>query len=62
MYDDNFGMWDMRGEETMAFYRYVQKHSVEKECADCGDIVRIMPDYAICNNCASARENGSWHY
>jgi hypothetical protein len=61
-YDDNFGHWDTDGYEdpnsVRSFYQYVQRNSVEKECADCGQTVRLMPHYAVCNDCADARERG----
>ena len=60
-YDDNFGHWNMDSDEDRRVYRSVQKRSVEKQCADCGRTVRILPEYAICNSCADARENG-WGY
>ena len=57
-YDDNFGVWDMNDdrEGQRSFYRYVQRNSVTKTCADCGRKVRLMPHYAICSPCADARE------
>lgn len=58
-YDDNFGHWeDMDDEENQAFYRHVQSHSVEKKCAGCGRTVRIMPQYDVCDSCATKREQG----
>lgn len=60
-YDDNFGHWNMDGDEDRQFYRRVQKASVRKVCVDCGRTVRIMPQYEVCSPCADARENG-WGY
>lgn len=58
-YDDNFGHWDdMDDEENQAFYQQVQKESVKKTCADCGNTVMLRPDYTICNSCADRLENG----
>lgn len=60
-YDSNFGHWNIASDEDLDFYREVQSRSVEKQCADCGRTVRIMPQYDCCNSCADARENG-WGY
>lgn len=56
-YDDNFGHWDMsEGEEVMDFYRQVQEESVEKVCKQCGEMVFLRRQYAICNDCADMNE------
>ena len=61
-YDDNFGHWDDMDDPDMRnFYHQVQRENVEKECVDCGRIVRIRPDYECCNSCADRRESG-WGY
>ena len=57
-YDDNFGRWDMDDEESVAFYNRVQRESVLKICKDCGQEVRLLPQYAICDSCAVKRERG----
>ncbi len=58
-YDDNYGVWtDMEDEETREFYRDVQKRSVTKKCDGCNRTVKILPDYAYCNNCAEMVEHG----
>ena len=58
-YDDNFGHWDDMDEPgNQAFYRYVQKSSVRKKCRGCGRMVKIMPQYAYCDSCATKREQG----
>ena len=59
-YDDNYGFYDMDDdpEETMAFYRQVQRESVEKECVICGRTVKLMPDYDKCNSCTERLERG----
>jgi uncharacterized OB-fold protein len=57
-YDDNFGHWDMQDEEDVEFYRHVQRNSVRKKCQGCGRMVKIMPDYAYCDSCATKREQG----
>lgn len=63
-YDDNFGHWDMGSDgdsdagERIAFYHKVQRESVMKKCEQCGRMVRLRPDYAICGRCADAIERG----
>jgi len=58
-YDDNFGHWeDMDDPDMIRFYHKVQKESIEKVCQRCGRVVRLRPEYAICNSCASAIERG----
>lgn len=59
-YDDNFGFWDDMDDPDMGrFYQDVQRRSVEKTCDGCGRIVRILPDYAYCDSCATKREYGA---
>lgn len=56
-FDDNFGHWDdMDDPDNVDFYFQVQKESVEKECAECGRMVRLRPQYSICNSCADRIE------
>ena len=58
-YDDNYGEWeDMNDPDMQDFYLETQRTNVEKRCEGCGRIVRIQPDYAYCNRCASIREVG----
>ena len=57
-YDDNFGHWDMDDPEDREFYDRVQATNVEKKCQGCGRIVKIQPDYAYCNSCATKLEQG----
>ena len=58
-YDDNFGFWDgMDDPEMREFYQQVQEESVDKRCEGCGRMVRLRPDYAYCNTCADAIEQG----
>lgn len=57
--DDNFGVWDdMDDPDNVEFYRRVQRESVSKKCAGCGRRVRLRPEYAYCNMCATKREQG----
>jgi len=61
-YDDNFGHWeDMDDPDNQEFYKEVQRKSVRKKCQGCGRMVKIMPDYAYCDSCATRREQG-WDY
>lgn len=57
--DDNFGNWsDMDDPEVQAFASDVSRRSVRKTCGHCGRKVNILPDYAICNDCADRIESG----
>ncbi len=57
--DDNFGTWeDMDNPDNREFYQQVQKESVWKKCQGCGRRVKLRPDYAYCNSCATKREQG----
>ena len=57
-YDDNFGFYDIRDEDDVAFYHEMQRQSVRKKCQGCGRTVKIKPDYAYCNSCADKLERG----
>lgn len=58
-YDDNFGHWeDMDDPDMREFYHKVQKSNVLKKCKGCGRKVRIQPQYAYCNSCATRMERG----
>jgi hypothetical protein len=58
-YDDNFGEYeDMDDPDNREFYRQVQKESVWKRCQGCDKRVKLRPDYAYCNSCATKIENG----
>jgi hypothetical protein len=58
-YDDNYGHWtDTDDPDVVAFYHKVQAESVRKTCSCCGRIVKIRPEYSICNSCADAAERG----
>jgi len=60
-YDDNFGHWGDESddpEERETFRRHVERSSVEKKCQGCGRMVRIMPQYAYCDSCATKIERG----
>ena len=57
-YDDNFGQWDIEDEDDVRFYRELQRTNVEKTCRNCGRLVSIQPQYAICDSCATKIERG----
>lgn len=58
-YDDNFGVWeDMDDEENREHYRRTQATNVRKRCKGCNRWVRIQPQYAYCNSCATRLERG----
>jgi hypothetical protein len=56
--DDNFGTYDIESEEDVEFYFETQRASVRKKCRGCGRMVKIKPEYAYCNGCATKREQG----
>jgi hypothetical protein len=60
-YDDNFGRYEIDGEDDVEFYNEMQRLSVRKKCQGCGRMVKIKRDYAYCNSCAEKRERG-WEY
>jgi uncharacterized OB-fold protein len=57
-YDDNFGHYEIESQEDVDFYFETQRKSVRKKCQRCGRVVKILPDYAICNSCADKVEAG----
>jgi hypothetical protein len=57
--DDNFGTWhDMDDPDVQDFARQCSRNSVTKQCKQCERTVRLLPQYAICNDCADANERG----
>lgn len=57
IYDDNYGEWhDTDDDETISFYKEIQRTNVKKVCVDCGRTVYIQPHYECCNSCAEKRE------
>ena len=55
-YDDNFGHYEIEDDDDVAFYHEMQRQSVLKKCQGCGREVRLKPDYAYCNSCATKIE------
>ena len=60
-YDDNFGHYRIEEPEDIDFYHDVQKRSVVKRCEGCNQKVKILPEYAYCDSCATKIEQG-WDY
>lgn len=60
-HDDNFGHYEIESQDDVDFYFEVQKKSVRKRCKGCGEMVKILPHYAYCNDCATKREQG-WDF
>ena len=59
-YDDNFGFYnDMDDPDVQDFYRENQRKSVWKRCAGCGRKVKLLPQYDVCDSCATKREQGA---
>jgi len=60
-YDDNFGEWDIEGEDDIRFYFQVQEENVLKTCVICGREVMLRPEYDKCNSCMEQMERmGGW--
>jgi len=57
-YDDNYGWYEIEGQDDVDFYFETQRKSVDKRCQGCGRMVRIKADYAYCNSCADKLERG----
>jgi hypothetical protein len=57
-YDDNFGHYEIDGDDDIDFYHQVQAESVMKTCAGCRRRVKLRPDYSICSSCADKAERG----
>ena len=59
VYDDNFGFWDIDGQEEQAFFEHVHSQSVEKTCDRCQRRVRLMREKTLCASCVTALECGA---
>lgn len=57
--DDNFGTYEIQDESDIEFYHEIQATNVTKKCRGCGRIVKIQPQYAYCDSCATRLENGA---
>ena len=57
VYDECYG-WYWVDEEDMDQYLRANDGYVEKTCEGCGRKVRIKPDYAYCDSCATRIEHG----
>jgi hypothetical protein len=58
-YDDNFGFWDVDGQEEQAFFDYVQSQSVRKTCDRCDRPAWLIPSKTLCASCVGALECGA---
>ena len=59
--DENFGVWhDMEDEDVINFYHRVQKESKSIQCRTCKYVVKLLPQYDLCNSCAELGEKGYW--
>jgi hypothetical protein len=58
-YEDNFGFWDIEGQEEQSFFDYVQRESFPKTCDRCARQVRLLPSKALCASCVTALECGA---
>jgi len=57
-YDDNYGWYDIQDQDDVDFYFEMQRKSVWKRCEGCQRRVKLHPDYSICHECATKREQG----
>ena len=58
-YDSNYGHWDMEdGQDDIDFYHEVQSRSDWKTCDGCYRRVKLLPQYSICDDCATRLEHG----
>ena len=56
--DSNYGHYDMTEHDVQDFYREVQSRSDWKTCDGCYRRVKLLPQYSICNDCATRLEHG----
>lgn len=63
-YSDDYGHWEGMEpghpdyEDNQRFYRQRARTARRKKCVDCGQMVRIQPEYECCSPCADRRERG----
>lgn len=57
-YDDNYGVVDIEDEDDLAWIKSVNKQSRRKKCKGCGRMVKLLPQYDVCDSCADKRERG----
>jgi uncharacterized membrane protein len=58
VYEDNFGFWDIDGQEEQAFFEDVRRQSVQKTCDRCERPARLIPSKTtvrILRHCARMR-------
>lgn len=51
----------MEDDDDVDFYHDVQRRSVTKTCQGCRVRVKLLPQYAYCDSCATKIENG-WDF
>ena len=56
--DSNYGHYDMTEYDVQDFYREVQGRSDWKTCDGCYRRVKLLPQYSICDDCATRLEHG----
>jgi len=59
VYEDNFGFWDIDGQEEQAFFEDVRRQSVQKTCERCDRHARLIPSKMLCASCVTALECGA---
>jgi hypothetical protein len=58
-YEDNFGFWDIDGQEEQAFFDHVQRESLPRTCDRCEQRVRLLASKTLCASCVTALECGA---
>ena len=56
--DSNYGHYDMTEHDVQDFYREVQSRSEWKTCDGSYRRVKLLPQYSICDDCATRLEHG----
>lgn len=59
VYEDNFGFWDISGQEEREFFDYIRRQGVLIACERCERPVRLIPPKTLCASCVSALEYGA---
>ncbi len=58
-YNDITGQWEEDDLDNMVrFARKQRRRSVLTKCRQCGDKVRLPPEYDLCDRCANFNEGG----
>jgi hypothetical protein len=59
VYEDNFGFWNIGGQEEQAFFDHIHRQGVLIVCERCERAVRLIPPKTLCACCVSALEYGA---